>query len=475
MTELETKLNRRPIVELLMLALPTVAQMASYTFMQFADRWMLAQVGDWEATAAGTAGLTYFCFLGFGFGVIMIVNTLVSQSFGREDYSATGQYLWQGIWFGMAFGLLTMVLYPLAPWIFQLMRHEPRMIGFETEYLRVVTLASCVKLVALAMGQFLLALHRPNIVFFATLVGVGGDLFSSWLLIYGHWGFPQMGVAGSAWGTNIGVAIELVVLGIYIAVPSFARKHNAGDFQFRWPMFRTLLKVGVPAGFQFICDITAWMIFMNVIVATFGTPALSANSFAFSYMHLCFMPAVGVAQAVTSLVGKYIGMGRHDLAARRAHLGFVVCAIYMVLAGISLYVYRYPLISVFSKDPEVLRIGGTIMLFIALYQIFDAMFVVYVGALRGAGDTMVPAAVQAVLVWSIVVGGGTIIINVAPEYGVIGPWTLATIFGAILGLFLLTRFVKGGWKNIRLHDQEQPTSNVTVDSAKLSAVTETYP
>src|ERR671915_396920 len=79
---------RRPLVELLLLAAPTVAQMASYTLMQFADRWMLAFVGDREAAAAGTAGLTFFCFLGFGFGVLLVVNTLASQSFGRGDHAA---------------------------------------------------------------------------------------------------------------------------------------------------------------------------------------------------------------------------------------------------------------------------------------------------------------------------------------------------------------------------------------------------
>jgi multidrug resistance protein, MATE family len=121
-----------------------------------------------------------------------------------------------------------------------------------------------------------------------------------------------------------------------------------------------------------------------------------------------------------------------------------------VLAGITLFIYRTQLIGIFSSDAEVLRIGGQIMLFVALYQIFDAMFVVYVGALRGAGDTLVPAVVQALLVWTIVVGGGFVAVRQAPQYGVIGPWTLATVFGGILGVFLLLRFLRGGWRNIRL-------------------------
>src|SRR5687767_3791635 len=87
------RLRQWPLVELLILAGPTVAQMASYTLMQFADRGMLAVVGDMEAAAAGTAGLTFFSIIGFGFGVMLVVNTLVSQSFGRNDLTSAGQYL----------------------------------------------------------------------------------------------------------------------------------------------------------------------------------------------------------------------------------------------------------------------------------------------------------------------------------------------------------------------------------------------
>ncbi len=438
-----------------MLAAPTVAQMASYTLMQFADRIMLARVGDLEAAAAGTAGIAFFSVLGFGFGVMLVVNTLVSQAFGRQDHHAAGQYLWQGVWFGLIFGLITLGLYPIADRFFLAMGHEPRMVVIEAEYLRIVALGGTLKLAQTAISQFLLGLHRPTIVLIGAIFGVVINLFFNWLLIYGNWGFPRLGVAGAAWGTNAAVLAELLVMGAFIFRPAFARQFNTLDLRLRAEKLRMLLKIGLPAGFQLICDVVAWMIFMNVIMASLGTAALSANSFAFTYMHVCFMPAVGVAGAVTALVGKYIGMKRHDLAARRAHLGFFVCAAYMVAAGLTLFAFRYQLIGLFSPDPEIQRVGAQLMLFVALYQIFDAMFVIYVGALRGAGDTMVPAVVQAVLVWTIVVGGGSLIVRYIPDLGVIGPWTLATCFGGILGLFLLTRFLKGGWKSIRLHEDEQ--------------------
>lgn len=449
----DTISRRRPLAELLLLAGPTIAQMASYTLMQFADRGMLAAVGDLEAAAAGTAGMLYFCFLGFGFGTLFVVNTLASQAYGRKDYMQAGPYLWQGIWFGLVYGVATIGMYPWAQRLFELMGHEPRMVGLEVAYFQVVLLGGPLKLVTVAMGQCLLGLHRPMIVFIAAVCGVMVNLLLNWVLIYGHWGFPALGVAGAAWGTNGAVLVELIVMGLYLMRPSFARPFHATDWRLRLGMMRTMLRIGIPAGFQLICDVAAWTIFLNWIVASYGTAALAANSFAFTYMHVCFMPAIGVGSAVTALVGKYIGAKRPEISARRAHLGFVVCAIYMVAAGVLLAVFREPLMGFFTDDPETRRIGQIMLLFVAAYQIFDAMFIVYVGALRGAGDTLVPAVVQAVLVWGIVVVGGGLLAWRASHWGVAGPWTAATIFAAILGLFLLIRFIKGGWKHIRLEEQ----------------------
>src|SRR3954454_22397316 len=88
--------ERRPLVELLLLAMPTMAQMASYTVMQFGDTWMLSRLGVRCPTAAGNAGLFAFSFMGFGAGVLFCVNTLVSQHYGQKDFKSCGRYLWQG-------------------------------------------------------------------------------------------------------------------------------------------------------------------------------------------------------------------------------------------------------------------------------------------------------------------------------------------------------------------------------------------
>jgi multidrug resistance protein, MATE family len=113
-------------------------------------------------------------------------------------------------------------------------------------------------------------------------------------------------------------------------------------------------------------------------------------------------------------------------------------------------VWRNELMHLFSKDPDVLRLGAMLMMFAAAYQLFDAMYVVYNGALRGAGDTFVPAVVLLGSCWVVLVLGGYVVARRRPEWGLVGPWTMASICGAIVGVFSLVRFSSGRWRAITL-------------------------
>src|SRR5690606_7731917 len=154
------------------------------------------------------------------------------------------------------------------------------------------------------------------------------------------------------------------------------------------------------------------------------------------YLVVGFMPCFGIASAVTALVGRYIGMGRPDLAMRRAHLGFAAAAIYTVACGLVFYLARRPLMGFFTNDPEILRIGMTFLTVAAFYSFFDAMYIVYCGALRGASDTFIPAVATGLLVWGIMLTGGLAVARYLPQVGPVGPWLVATFYGICLGCFM---------------------------------------
>lgn len=446
---------RSPLAELLYLAGPTIAQMASYTVMQFIDTWMLARYGSnlasgLEPTAGANSGMFAFALISLGFGALTLVNTLVSQAFGRGDFPIGGRYLWQGIWLSVFYWLLLLPLIPLVSSVFRSLGHEAKLVSLETEYLRIMIACAVLKLLQVALSQFMLAIDRPMAALLATVCGVAVNAVAAFVLIYGKLGFAPMGVRGSAIGQNVGVFTEMLVLLLLVCRRQVRTVFNLKDWRLRGREFMTLLRVGVPAGVQVVADVAAWTLFSLWVMAPFGTATIAANAFTFRFYAVSFMPAYGISIAVTALVGRSIGRGEPDVAGDRARLGFIVSAIYMGLCGIGFFFGRRVLLGLFTSNPEILRVGVVMLVYAAVYQFFDAMYIIYNGALRGAGDTLMPAIATAVLCWSVTVLGGRLVAVHATRFGAGGPWAAATVYGVLLGLFMYGRFLAGGWRRIQL-------------------------
>ena len=447
--------DQRPLVELMRLALPTIAQMASFTFMQFLDTWMLARADGIAApTAAANSGILAFAVISLGMGVLWLVNTLVSQAYGRRDFKAAGPFLWQGVWFSLVFAVALLPFVPFVPGAFRLLGHDDQMVRLESAYLQIVVTFSAAKMIGSAFEQFLLAIDKAWCAMVATVAGVAVNSIVAWVVVFGKFGVQPMGVVGAAWAQNIGVSVETLVAIVFAFQPQIRRQFNVADWKPRWEQMKTLLRVGFPSGVQLIADVLAWSAFMNLVMGLFGVTGMAANNFVFRYMSVSFMPAFGIGAAVTALVGRYIGRGRPDISVRRAHLGFVIAAAYMLLCAVFFVVARDQLIGLFARDPEIRRLGAQLLIFAAVYQLFDAMYIVYFGALRGAGDTFAPAVATGVLCWSITVLGGYSVGKYAHNLGPAGPWYVATAYGAILGVFMLVRFTRGRWRAIHLERSE---------------------
>jgi len=461
-----------PLRELLTLAAPTVAQMASYTLMQFIDAWMLSRLGTEAPTAVGNAGFVGFSLISFGFGIMFVVNAMASQEFGRKRFKRCGRWLWQGWWFAIAFAIAVLPLMAVARPIFEAFGHPESLVRLETIYLRIFLLSPILKLGGMAAGQFLLATGRPSTSLSAAVLGVSANVIAALPLVMGL-GSPSghgYGVAGAAWAQNIGGFVETLFLVGYALNRTSRTKYGSLNWRFRRSDFWKLMRIGIGSGIQVTSEVMAWSLFMVFVIGKLGETAMAANQFMFRYMAVSFMPAFGISQAVTSLVGRSVGEGRPDLALRRAGLGYRVSTVYMIACGAGFAIFRYPLMEFFTRDPAVQHIGATLLLYAAVYQLFDAMNVIFNGALRGVGDTFVPALVLATLCWGINVFGGAYIATNHPEWGVHGPWIACTAYGLVLGLFAMFRFRLGPWRTKHYKPGEE-TVNLPVPAAAAGLAT----
>jgi len=470
-----------PLVELLKIAAPTVATMTSYTLMQFVDKFLVSRIGPDPVYvgAQGNGGLAAFVPIALAMGALTVINSYVSQNMGAGKPERGPAYAWNGMWMAAAYWLVLLVPYGLAlPWIFGQAGLDGEQGRLAAVYGEILVYGAVLTMWTRALSQFFYGMHKAGIILIAGLAANVFNLVLSSFLIFGKdaWpvemgavgeagrsiaaavGLPALGVAGSAYGTVISTGLELAIPLVLFLGPGFNRKFQTrSQWRLSWPHVRDLFRIGWPAGLMFGNEMICWGYFMVYLVSHFGKVHATAGWIAHQYMSLSFMPAVGISVACTAVVGKYMGMGRPDLAARRAWLGLRLAAVYMALCGVLFVVFRRPMIGLFvaeGTDPaveaELIRLGSMFLIATATFQAFDGIAMTLGGALRGAGDTVAPGIVTVVLSWLVIVGGGTMAVEFLPGLSSLGPWIAAAVYIVLLSQYLLFRFIGGRWRSMKL-------------------------
>ena len=468
--------DRHPVYEMVVLAAPVVATMASFTLMQFVDKLMVSRISPdpiW-ITAQSNGGLVVWVPVACVMGVLTMINTYVSQHLGAGTPQRAPAYAWNGLWIAGCAWLMLIPFGLLMPTLFRWAGHDERLVALESEYGRILMFGCVLTMAARAIAQFFYGLHRPVVVLAAVIIGNLVDCALNFILVFGNGppppefgavgqaahaiavalSIPPTGLWGAAVSTLVGLGVEFVIpLAIFLGPSMNRRLQTRAAWRPSVAHVKDLLRLGWPGGLMFGNEMICWALFTVVLVGVYGAVHSTAGYIALQWMHMSFMPAVGLSVAVTAMVGRCMGAGRPDLAARRAWLGLAVTFSYMGLCALLFIVFRDPMIRLFvpgGMNPdtlaELVRIGGLVMIAAAAFQVFDAIGITIAGALRGAGDTVWPGVVTVVLSWSCIVGGGVAMNKWYPQLESLGPWIAASVYIILLGLAFLARFLGGNWK-----------------------------
>ena len=477
-----------PVREVWSLAWPTVVTMLSYTVMQFVDAVMVSQVGPIEVGAQGNGSVWSWAAIIAVVGVLSIVNTFVSQSIGAGRPHEVARYGWAGLWLGVLAWAVLLVPFGLClPALFSVMGHSARTTELETAYAEILIFGGVAVVIGKAMSNFFFGIQRPGVITVAAIAGNLVNLVLNYAFIFGHVGLPSMGlpgvpgiapmgVAGAALATVLGTGIEAgLPLAIFLGRRMDQEFGIRRSWRFDRDAVRDLLRLGIPSAVQQGSEIITWAIFMSVLVGRFGDIALSAGWATLRYMHLSFMPAIGLGIAVTSIVGRYMGAGKPDIAAKRARIALVMTVIYMSACGVLMLVFRGPMIALFASGEhtaphvteQVIATGSAFMIAAAFFQAFDGIGIVFIGALRGAGDTFWPGLLTVVLSWVLIVGGGWGLVTFAPGLGPLGPWIASTVYIVVMAGAMALRWRHGAWRTITV--LETPEEEAAREAAAAAA------
>jgi MATE family multidrug resistance protein len=456
------ELDETSLKYMLKLSAPMVISTISFTVMQFVDRFMVSRLGTNELAAVLPAGFVSFIPGAFAIGVGTAVTTFVSQCLGRGERRDCSNYCWQAIYVGLVYFVFVIaVFWPTAPFIFRMMGHEQAVAELEVIYLRIMLYSEFLAVFVWASSQFFIGIHRPIITMWAALCAQVVNVAANYVLIFGKFGFPALGIAGAAWGTFIGIAIGAVIrMAVFLGgdVNSEFKSRQVARLDFG--RILDLLKVGVPAGFELMLNVALWGTVLFWLVGGFGKEAMAATSAVLACTNVSVMPIVGLKIALSAAAGKVIGEGRKDAAVKQTQVCLRLSLVYVGLIGVCFFVFRDAIMTFWSSDDKVIETGAEILILAVVYQIFQVVRTVYSGSLRGAGDTLWPAAASALAAVVILGLGGKFVVEFLPFLGVFGPWVAATVSIIAVALANRWRFKSNSWKRIDLFKRRVVTAVV---------------
>jgi MATE family multidrug resistance protein len=438
--------------EIVTLATPVVISKLSFTAMGLVDTAMVGRLGALSQGAVGLAHTWIFTLGVLGLGLLGVVNTFVAQHHGARQPEECGRVLGQGLRLALLVGGATMALLyasvPALGW----MGLGAGVADLGGVYMSCRLIGFPAVLGYWVYNGYLEGLGHTRQPMLVAVAANAVNILLDWLLIFGPGPFPAMGVAGAGLATALSNLSMLACFAWLVHRRGSTYRQRYGAELVREPLDRgralAMLRVGWPMGLQFFMEVGAYMVFA-VMIGWLGAAALAANQVTMRLLSISFMTTWGIGVAATTLVGRYLGAGRPELAAAAGRRTLVLGLAVTGLCALAFLSLASPLTRLFSSDAEVLRLAVLLLPVAALFQVFDGVNMVSYGALRGAGDTRWPMWAVAGMSWLV---GVPLVwwLGIHSGLGVRGAWLGMLAMVAGLATLLWARFQRGHWMRGRL-------------------------
>ncbi len=445
--------------DVLNLAIPLIISTGTVSILHFVDRMFLAWYSAEAIAASVPASLASQSVMSFFLGIAAYTSVFVAQYYGAAKYKQVGPVIWQGLYIALAGGIILLCLIPFSEAIFSFFGHDPLIQQEETVYFKVLCFGGFPAVASSAISGYFSGRGKPWPVMWVNCLSTAVNLILDYILIFGKWGFPEMGIKGAGIATVIASTFSLCIFMLIMSAGSQNQVfHTFKGWRPDVNLIKRILKYGIPAGTQFFLEMTSFTVFL-LILGRLGTINLVATNIAFNINSLAFMPMIGCGNAVSVLVGQFLGKGRPDLAEKSSYSGFHLTFLYMLTISIAYVVVPDLFIAPFraKADPEIFteisRLSVILLRFVAVYSIFDTMSIIFSSAVKGAGDTKFVMYMSVTIVWAIMVVP-TYISIVILDYGIMACWIFATLCVITLGIGFLLRFLNGKWKSMLVIEKD---------------------
>src|SRR5687768_40609 len=437
---------RREFFPMLRIAIPVVMAELGWMAMGVVDTIMVGPLGPEAIGAAGVGNSMHIAFAIFGMGVLLGLDTLVSQAFGARDIRQCHRLFFDGLSVAALLTLPILALLALVWFAIPSFGFHPAVEPLLESYFGIVILSTPFLLAYATCRRYLQGMHAVTPIMFALVTANVINAAANWTLIYGHLGFPALGVAGAAWATLISRIYMLAVLLIAVWLVDKKRTREAGaddhqeslwrvDWRFDTTRLRRLLALGLPAASQYTAEVGVFAL-ATALSGMLDPISSASHQIALNMAGVAFMIPLGMGSAGAVRVGHAVGAGDRPRASAAGWTAIILGTGFMVASGLAFVLMPEDLIRLFSDDPNVLRVGTSLLLLAAVFQLFDGIQGVITGTLRGLGDTRTPMVVNLLAHWFVGLPISYTLCFII-GWGVYGLWVGLSLGLIIVGVILL--------------------------------------
>jgi MATE family multidrug resistance protein len=423
----------------LRLALPLVLAEIGWMTMGIVDTMMVGRLPD-SAAAIGAVSISTNLFnvlAFFGGGLLIGLDTLVSHAFGAGRREDCHRSLVNSIYLSLA-----MTPFFMAPvWYYEpllrALKIEPPVSTLAIPYMKALAVGLLPLYLYFALRRTLQAMNMVRPVAFALVTANIINALGNWVLIYGKWGFPAMGVVGSGWSTALSRLYMAAVLVGYLLW--YDRRHRTDllktPVEVDLPRIRRLLALGFPAALQMTLEIGVFAL-ATALIGRLGAVALASHQIALNTVAFTYMVPLGVSSAAAVRVGQALGRKDPPGAAAAGHTAIFLGAAFMTAAAVLLLIFPYWIARMYTPDRVVIESTTLLLAAGAAFQLFDGIQTVATGALRGAGDTRTPALCHFTAYWVVGMPLGAWLCF-SRGWGALGIWIGLSLALILIGIVLL--------------------------------------
>lgn len=441
------------------LAWPLLINTGIQAVLNLTDTWFLGQVSVDALAAVGGIFFLILVFIVLLGGVGHATQTLAAQAYGAGARPRAASFAWNGLWATLATAPIFLALAFCGEWFIAPFGMQPQVAALANEYWFPRMAGGFLGVAIWSVAGFFNGVGRTRLpLLVMMLVAISNAALNQLMIFELGWG-----VAGAAWATAAAQLIGVLALVAALLMPVMRRDFSTlRVMRPRLGRIWASLKLGLPMGLHGTADLLGFALF-QLMIARVGPVHAASSQVVMMVTSVCYMPAIGIALAGTTLVGQSIGAGDKDWAQRTGSATIKMAVLYMGGLGVLLAAVGPWVLPLFVQagDPhaaEMVELGITLLWIAAGYQVFDALNLGAAFCLRGAGDVKFPAIMLAILAWVVFVplthmltfAPGQGLVDFLPQYGMgsKGAWTAAVVYIALLGSAMLWRWWGGAWKKI---------------------------